>query len=170
MTKGKKPPRKAEPQPENPKCDVCTHFSSKGPNAYINKRTCIKCGHWTKTRVEEKEYKHDERHCKHENFNCLGSTKEMKVFNCLDCGAKTRLSRKDYEAVKGAQATIVRMSVTSRDVVNQASKEAILPVADATKTIKLFKETATRFIETSKSDIAVNDLVNITRCSRCSTI
>ena len=108
-----KPKKVKEEQPSTPKCSACTEFTSKGSNAYVRKLTCKMCGHWTKTQIK-KELVAEVDECDHKNFNSLGSTKDTKVCNCIDCGLKTRISRDEYEKVKKSQSEVLRMPVHHR--------------------------------------------------------
>ena len=66
------------------KCDVCEKFDRSGSNAYYERKTCVRCGHTTKVKKDQR--RSSPSTCTNAHYNALGSTKNVKRFTCTDCG------------------------------------------------------------------------------------
>ena len=77
--------RKKPPHPPLEQCRKCVSFTGLGSNAYYQIRTCLDCGHMTKTK-REPVYKNNPETCKHESIDRRGSSKFTARFFCKLCG------------------------------------------------------------------------------------
>ena len=77
--------RKKPPHPPLEKCHTCVNFTGLGSKAYYQIKTCLDCGHSTRTRCEC-VYKNDPAACKHDSTDRRGSSSFTARFFCKLCG------------------------------------------------------------------------------------
>ena len=134
---------RANRKPPNPpvaRCRKCTDFTRAGSNAYVDRRTCLDCGH---VETEKKERTADPATCAHPEVDSLGSTKTTARLTCTLCGTIVDEQPQDIKRDRARVAEAVKQSTSvDFDLIRNISRTSkdIVPVEVAVAALDTFKE------------------------------
>ena len=130
------------PNPPLEQCATCVRFTSLGSNAYYQIKTCLDCGHSTRTKRELKPTK-DPATCKREDIDRRGSSRYTARFFCKLRGAtvdEMPQSEARRRQVAQALATLPSAAVdTAERVVQDEKEDACLTIEGAVQMMHLFQ-------------------------------
>ena len=137
----------------------CKEFSKSGSNAYIDMRTCKKCGAVTKTKKEKPVI--DQATCLHGVTERTGSSRKTSRLRCKLCGMLLDEQPQDERKKRSEIAATVQESNTLdfdllRSIASRTSED--LPVEVVVPAIDQFRETVEGHFAT-ESSITRGDLI-----------
>ncbi|OLQ09920.1 hypothetical protein AK812_SmicGene6391 [Symbiodinium microadriaticum] len=137
----------------------CKEFSKSGSNAYIDMRTCKKCGAVTKTKKEKPVI--DQATCLHGVTERTGSSRKTSRLRCKLCGMLLDEQPQDERKKRSEIAATVQESNTLdfdllRSIASRTSED--LPVEVVVPAIDQFRETVEGHFATEPS-ITRGDLI-----------
>ena len=137
----------------------CKEFSKSGSNAYIDMRTCKKCGAVTKTKKEKPVI--DQATCLHGVAERTGSSRKTSRLRCKLCGMLLDEQPQDERKKRSEIAATVQESNTLdfdllRSIASRTSED--LPVEVVVPAIDQFRETVEGHFATEPS-ITRGDLI-----------
>ena len=137
----------------------CKEFSKSGSNAYIDMRTCKKCGNVTKTRKEKPVI--DQATCLHGVTERSGSSRKTSRLKCKLCGMLLDEQPQEERRQRSEIASAVQESNTVdfdllRSIVSRSSED--LPVEVVVPAMDQFRETVEGHFATEPS-ITRGDLI-----------
>ena len=137
----------------------CKEFSKSGSNAYIDMRTCKKCGAVTKTKKEKPVI--DQATCLHGVTERAGSSRKTSRLRCKLCGMLLDEQPQDERKKRSEIAATVQESNTLdfdllRSIASRTSED--LPVEVVVPAIDQFRETVEGHFATEPS-ITRGDLI-----------
>ena len=135
--------RRKPPNPPLEQCATCVQFTSLGSNAYYQIKTCLDCGHSTRTKRELKPTK-DPVTCKHEDIDRRGSSRYTARFFCKLRGATVdempQEEAKRRQGLAQALATLPSAAVdTAERVVQDEKQDVCLTIEGAVQMMHLFQ-------------------------------
>ena len=105
-------------RPQNPQCAGGCNWSYSGSNAYIEQKTCKKCGFRERNKKESQKAAYRAEECPHDITDKRGSSKTMSRVFCLQC--QTVISEMPQEAARERQTAARKVALGTEDTVKAA--------------------------------------------------
>ncbi len=105
-------------RPQNPQCSGGCDWSYAGSNAYVEQKTCKKCGFREKNKKDAQRAAYRTENCPHDMTDKRGSSKKMSRVFCLQC--QTFISEMPQAAARERKTAAEKVAQGTEDTVRSA--------------------------------------------------